>query len=222
MPIIAYLLECPKPEAAEYIKELKKIDPQAFERASFYRNIGDVDDDDWGDSEDEDAQTVKDVSPANSDENAEDKPAADVDSESSDSEPAADKPAEMKDAPAETHVIRDANVRSASAEFRAEDASGVEPERAGDTPAKSLAEHNANNSASIKEQTVSAAKASVNRSVQVAAAASSLRASQRDPAQSSASWILTLKVIFIPLAASFLILGLMWSVVNGWFERLIF
>ena len=60
-----------------------------------------------------------------------------------------------------------------------------------------------------------------NRSVRVAAA-SSIPPSQQDSAASSSSWTLILKVIFIPMAASFLILGLMWSVVNGWFERLIF
>jgi hypothetical protein len=33
---------------------------------------------------------------------------------------------------------------------------------------------------------------------------------------------LLMRIVLIPMAMSFLILGLMWSVVNGWFERLIF
>ena len=33
VPIAAYLLACPKPEATKYIKELEKIEPEAFQRA---------------------------------------------------------------------------------------------------------------------------------------------------------------------------------------------
>lgn len=39
-------------------------------------------------------------------------------------------------------------------------------------------------------------------------------------AESSAGLIV--RIVLVPMAMSFLILGLMWSVVNGWFERLIF
>jgi len=60
------------------------------------------------------------------------------------------------------------------------------------------------------------------RSAQVAAASAARLAAEADSAHRSASMSLILKSIFIPMAASVVILGLMWSVVNGWFERLIF
>jgi hypothetical protein len=33
VPVISYLLACPKPQAKKYIEELEKIDPEAVKRA---------------------------------------------------------------------------------------------------------------------------------------------------------------------------------------------
>jgi hypothetical protein len=36
VPVVNYLLVCPKPEAKQYIKELEKIDPDAVKRARIF------------------------------------------------------------------------------------------------------------------------------------------------------------------------------------------
>jgi len=52
VPIAAYLLACPTDEATEHIKELEKIEPEAFARASYLHNLGNVNsDDDWDNDE---------------------------------------------------------------------------------------------------------------------------------------------------------------------------
>ena len=231
VPIIAYLLECPKPEAAEYLKELKAIDPQAFERASFFRNIGDVDDDDdWGDEEPE-----TDSPPAEIDEPVEsnDKDANegdDTDKGDDKNTPAPEPAIEVSVDQSKPTVFRDDNVQAAShladepkrvADPEPPRTFTVAPKPATVTPARPLPKNRSINSASRDVRTGSVAAPTRNRPTQVAAA-SSLASSQQDSAEGSTSVSLVLKVIFIPLAASFLILGLMWSVVNGWFERLIF
>jgi len=247
VPILAYLLECPKPEAVEHLKELKKIDPQAFERASFYRNIGDIDDDDWGDEEPLDTESP---SPASGELNEGD--ALD--------QPAAAPAAEGNTAPTTPTVFRDDKVRAALAEvalvvegadvsknrielahaseaFHLADQPLAEPQLANvliEVPEKTVANalqpiakdsSTAGTSPSTalpQEQPRSMAEPESDRSVQQVAAASRIPSVQQDSAANSTSWALLFRVISIPIAASFLILGLMWSVVNGWFERLIF
>ena len=225
VPIIAYLLECPKPEAAEHLKELKEIDPQAFERASFYRNIGDIDDDDWGDEDpvetDSTTQAIEDSEKPNKE---------NVGSESNDEDsdiPAA-APAIKSSALPKPAVIRDDSVRTASSEVADEPESDNQSQFANayvvaqesTVPAQAATGGIKTNPASAKTRITSTPEADNDRPVQVAAA-SSIGPTQAGSADSS-SWSTMLKIIFIPMAASFLILGLMWSVVNGWFERLIF
>ena len=112
VPIIAYLLECPKPEAAEYVKELKKIDPVAFERASFYRNIGDIDDDDWGDG-----SPIETDSPPQNDANIESKGDENVNGEGDSQNEPEPMPATEADAiPTKPTVFRDEKVGTAFAE----------------------------------------------------------------------------------------------------------
>ena len=73
-----------------------------------------------------------------------------------------------------------------------------------------------------ESQPITAASPNKQQSAQVAAASAARLTAKADSARSNTSVSLILKAIFIPMAASVLILGLMWSVVNGWFERLIF
>ncbi|MDB2687391.1 hypothetical protein N9Y42_09290, partial [Mariniblastus sp.] len=258
VPILSYLLECPKPEAKEYIKELKKIDPQSFERASFYRNIGDIDDDDdWGDG---DVPVANQPPPVDADSNQESKENAskDEDDDSPTTMPATD---DTSAAPIAPTIFRDDQVKTAAAEVdlviddvdatkkqieltrvsqtshlldepepfvetELADVLMVNPKATADAPPEAIARDDSteNSSAATRlpqdKQTSSAADQRRDRSVQVAAA--SIPSAQQDTNSSSTSWISTLKVILIPMAASLLILGLMWSVVNGWFERLIF
>ena len=113
VPILSYLLECPKPEAKEYIKELKKIDPQSFERASFYRNIGDIDDDDdWGDGDVPVANQPPPVD-ADSDQESKENASKDEDDDSPTTMPATD---DTSAAPIAPTIFRDDQVKTAAAE----------------------------------------------------------------------------------------------------------
>lgn len=230
VPIVAYLLVCPKPEAAKHLEKLKKIDPQAFERASYYHNVGDIDsDDDWDND---------DIPVAGDDEGS-----ADQESKS-----------KTKPAPTETTVIQDSQVRAALSEVPWEEVDGAENSRvkvalAGEAQfvadsaepvveaqlanayisvpeakVKSaiLSGDEATKSVSAEPQTNATATPNEQLSAKVAAASAARLAAETESARSSTSMALVLKAIFIPMAASLLILGLMWSVVNGWFERLIF
>ncbi len=236
VPIVAYLLVCPKPEAAKHLEDLKKIDPQAFERASFYHNVGDIDgDDDW----DIDEVPVAGETEASPDQESE---------VSDDAEP------KVKPATTESTVIQDSKVHAALAEVPWEEVEGADNARvkfalADEAPfvagsaepvvdaqlanayisvpdAKvdaSIDSIEATTESSVdKSQATSAVSINEQRSVQVAAASAARLSADAESAQSSPSISLILKAIFIPMGASVLILGLMWSVVNGWFERLIF
>ena len=50
-PIISYLQACPDPDAAGYIDELREIDPEAVERAEMLAELDWEDDDGWGEDE---------------------------------------------------------------------------------------------------------------------------------------------------------------------------
>ena len=256
VPIFAYMLECPKPEAAKYLEELKAIDPRAFKRASFYHNIGGTDDDaGWGDDDDWGDNS----SPKADANDAQDSKVENEAPDESETVPKTD----SATAPPETSLIFDDKVKTALAEVAsvvedvdvsenrielaqssealahaseaqqlADDPSAVVDARLANayiaTPEAEIAtptettNNGATNSPSVTEpDTNSLPEPDRDPSTQVAAVSVGASADQ-DLTQTSASTSLILKVLFIPMGASFLILGLMWSVVNGWFERLIF
>lgn len=228
VPIIAYMLECPLPEAAKHLEELKKIDQEAFERASFYRNIGDIDDDDWGDD--------------------------DFSVPATDSTPVGDQPVQApktgaENVPVESTAIHDPQVHQALAEVDWDSIDGTEnsrvkvaiadspepvvdaqlagvyvvsPEAKTETTVIAPALDAATVPILAKPQTTSTAEPADPNPAQVAAASSVGLSAHQSSDQYKSSTSLILKTIFIPMGAAFLILGLMWSVVNGWFERLIF
>ena len=210
VPIIAYMLECPRPEAAKHLEELKEIDQEAFERASFYRNIGDIDDDDWGDD---------DVVIPNAESNAEPSSPAD--------QPVKAPGTDTETAPAEPTAIHDPKVRQTLAEVPWEDIDGTENSRvkvarADEAKLNVPPLDTATAPPVVKPETGAMAEPDDERTAQVAAASADRLGTSRGTDKNQASMSLVLQTIFIPMAASFLILGLMWSVVNGWFERLIF
>ena len=205
VPILEYLLVCPKPEAAAYLKELKEIDPQAYKRASYFHNIGNIDDD-WDDDDSEaDSPSTVDAQP-NEDSDQGD---ADADEDQGKSKPAPKSAIETSAAPAKPTVIHDDDVKTASH-------LADEPERIVDAQLTNTY------TVAPKRDTGTSARALPRTRPSQMAAASRVASAQQDSVESSSSLALTLKVILIPMAASLLILGLMWSVVNGWFERLIF
>ena len=236
VPIAAYLLACPTEAATKHIEELEKIEPEAFAKASYLHNLGNVDsDDDWDNDEFPVAGGVED--------SADQEPEAEDD--------AAPK-AKTKPIPTESTTIQDPKVHAALAEVPWEEVDGENTRvkvalvgeaqfiaNSTDPVEAQLAnvyinapEANANSSVvpaeatteSTKEesQPITAASPNKQQSAQVAAASAARLTAKADSARSNTSVSLILKAIFIPMAASVLILGLMWSVVNGWFERLIF
>ena len=230
VPIATYLLACPKLIAADHIASLKKIDAQAFERAGYYYNVGDIDsDDDWDNDELPVAGGAED-------------PEADEDTAPE---------AKTKPTPAESTAIQDSKVHAALAEVPWEEVDGenarvkvaligeaqliadsAEPVEAQLANAyinvpeakvrpASLVPVEETTQSTEKSQPQSTSASNEQRSAQVAAASAAGLATEANSAHST-STSLVLKAIFIPMGASVLILGLMWSVVNGWFERLIF
>ena len=236
VPIAAYLLACPTDEATEHIKELEKIEPEAFARASYLHNLGNVNsDDDWDNDEFPIAGGIEG--------SADQEPKPEDDDASKD---------DAKPTSTESTTIQDSNVHAALAEvpweevdgenarvkvalvgeaqFIADSAEPVEAQLANAyisvpeakvnlavvpveaTPQSTIEESQPNTTAAPNQQ----------QSAEVAAASAARLAAAADSAHRSTSMSLVLKAIFIPMAASILILGLMWSVVNGWFERLIF
>ena len=240
VPIATYLLACPKPIATDHIESLKKIDPQAFERAGYYYNVGNIDsDDDWdNDDWDNDALPVADAAEGSA---ADQKP---------NTEDNAAPKTETKPTPTESTTIQDSNVHAALAEVPWEDVDGENArvklalvEETQFIAAEPVEAQLANAYVNVPEakidssvvpvtaateptqeesQPASTAMSNKQRSAQVAAASAARLAAETDSAHNGTSVSLILKAIFIPMAASVLILGLMWSVVNGWFERLIF
>ena len=235
VPIAAYLLACPTDKATKHIKELEKIEPEAFAKASYLHNLGNVDsDDDWDNDELPIFGGVED--------------SADQEPEAEDATPEA----KTKPIPTESTTIQDSKVHAALAEVPWEEVDGEnarvkvalvgEAQFIADSTAPveaqlanvyiNVPEANVHSSVvsaeatteSTKEesQPVTTAPPNKQRSAQVAAATAARLAAKADSARSNTSVSLILKAIFIPMAASVLILGLMWSVVNGWFERLIF
>jgi hypothetical protein len=221
VPIITYLRACPKPEAAKYIEELKKIDAKAVERADFFLGFGDSDDD-W--DEDDDGE------PAQDDETAP-QPTISI--------PAIDEPTGQRTSllpiGPKANTVIDSRVKAALAEVasvvenvevpaeRIELAQAIdvqlpaidEATRASFTSASSTIGKTTDNSP--------AGRSFIPTQVAlVSSTATGINATIRSGAQYAGSASLLGKILLFPFAASILIFGLMWSVVNGWFERLIF
>ncbi len=193
VPIITYLRACPKPEAKKHIEELKKIDAQAVERADFYLGIGDSDDD-WNDDE----------------------PAKEKEAD--------DKTDDAKEADETPAVIVDSDVTQASFNRKSDDLDN-QPVANATANYVSVARV-APDSNTTKRENNGEPERDANTSpseLRLASASKIPSAETNTSANTSGSSIgLLVRILLIPMAMSFLILGLMWSVVNGWFERLIF
>ena len=172
VPVITYLRACPKPEAAAYIEQLEKIDPEAVERADFFLGFDDDEDED-----EEPNPPLPDKTSSNdaSDQNLEN----------------------------EAYVVQKIAVDVA------DDQAGVgkltslttQPNPSPETFVSSGADSMSSQSTPVVAQAVPTP------------AATPVVAKVPD---------LTWPIVFIPMAISILIFLLLWSVVNGWFERLIF
>ena len=215
VPVITYLRECPKPEAKAYIEELAKIDPDAVARADFFsQSLDGFGDEDDSDDETLDDQTTEEVDAAAPEES---EPAVD-----NNTQPAA--PAAQN----QSNVTESATGKKATASISQTSAKHTVrriPTEPAD--ASEVAQASATNSFESPD-VVSMAPANPAGPVSDASAdgriAQSLPTTQ-PPAPVAAIQVtrnLTLSIIFIPMAVSGLLFVVVWSVVNGWFERLIF
>jgi hypothetical protein len=212
VPVITYLRACPKPEAKEYIEELRKIDPESVQRADFFLGVGDSDDD-WDNDESEETE----------------KPPA-VEPEKKIDEPSkADAP--ISNLPKNTlasQVVRKTPLPQEPAKTMIGQTFA--------TPADALAtEFDYTRTGTTETQTMAIALSEDIKLVKTAAPPNPPReafvtqgqdvaSSSLEPAPVAAVVApnLTWQILLIPLAFSVAIFVLLWTVVNGWFERLIF
>ena len=212
VPVITYLRACPKPEAKEYIEELRKIDPESVQRADFFLGVGDSDDD-WDNDESEETE----------------KPPA-VEPEKKTDEPSkADAP--ISNLPKNTsasQVVRKIPLPQEPAKTMIGQTFA--------TPADALAtEFDYTRTGTTETQTMAIALSEDIKLVKTASPPNPPReafvtqgqdvaSSSLEPAPVAAVVApnLTWQILLIPLAFSVAIFVLLWTVVNGWFERLIF
>lgn len=216
VPVITYLRACPKPEAKQYIEELRMIDPESVQRADFFLGVGDSDDD-WDNDAPEETAPPPAVDPKK---NATPTPQAnlpisDFQKNTSASQVAKKIPIlqESKETPRNNTVT---------------------------TPVDGLAAELDNSSPPITAPYIPVivapddielvkAPAPLNplREAFVAQSEDALIPTS-ESGQSTASVVavvnpnLTWQILLIPLAFSIAIFVLLWTVVIGWFERLIF
>ena len=222
VPVITYLRACPKPEAKTYIEELRKIDPESVQRADFFLGVGD---DDWGDDEAENTEGGgEEKDSVDSGETGEG--TSESAGEESQSDDGADKYVVMK-------VALDSEEQQppppSTIASPADEPNGNES-LAGTQTVSTTANH----LPSTKTSANIVPEPNLESSALVSKTADSM-AAQSNPAQiaqsvtpsspiaaTTPSYELGWQIILIPMAASVAIFLLLWSVVNGWFERLIF
>lgn len=200
VPVITYLRACPRPEAKTYIEELAKIDPDAVRRADFFIGGFEDDEDDEDDENDAADQQV---------------PADDADSNNGDGlnaenqESGGDLPI---DSSSDSHFVLKvpAGDQSVPAFVAASDRPGQDSatnvvNESNPSPSTFVINSAADSFAEPRPEQVAQTMAP---SPPVAAVAPSAN--------------LTWSIIFVPMGICLVIFLLLWSVVNGWFERLIF
>ncbi len=196
VPVITYLRACPDPKAKKYIAELKEIDPDAVRRADFFLDFEDGADD--GDSK----KDGKEDTGAGSADGTEDLTDS-IENEQPVSTLASDRQVATvgnADVPASNpHMVRRVPII----------ATGPADEET------TVARPNPSPPALVSSNTNDTmAKAPVPDAV---ASASAPVATVQTNAMAT-----TWQIVFIPMLMSIAIFVLLWSVINGWFERLIF
>lgn len=236
VPVITYLRACPKPEAKQYIEELRKIDPESVQRADFFLGVGDSDDD-WDSDESEDDQK----------EETETQPSAETESTETEStepdKPESEKKAtklsksnlptfEFSESTSPSLVVKKipllqepVNGSITSTFATPADALAAEVDYAG----SAISETQTLLTATPEDIDLVKAPAPLNPPreafVSQTQDASISGSESGQPTATVAAAVtpnLTWQILLIPLAFSIAIFVLLWTVVNGWFERLIF
>jgi hypothetical protein len=199
VPIVSYLMACPLPEAKVHLSELEKIDPAAIQRANLFGQGFDDDEDDDVESDGENAG--EDGQESATDGEAETQADAEAKKGAADGVGEA---AKVLKVPVVTYKIplKD-RVNSAPAE--ASNISAVSEDRSDNSEKVDVA------------QATGTSSTSVSRVAQSGGADAGL-----NPPIAAMVPYLQLKIIFIPLIVSIVLFVLLWSVVSGSFQRLIF
>ena len=206
------------PLTHEYIEELRKIDPQSVQRADFFLGVGESDDE-WDDDPETEETDKEDDSKKKDD---------------SDKKDGTANQANVSD----THFVKKVAVNSSDqdnpqnstfATETDEDKAAVD----GVTTGTETIATSTDIAPPVETDANFVTTANPNSSVFVSSTADSM-AAQSAPVQVAQSVTpavpvaattpanLTWPIILIPMAISVAIFLLLWSVVNGWFERLIF
>ena len=213
VPVITYLRECPKPEAAAYITELAEIDPDAVARADFFSQSLD------GFGEDDDSD----------DELLEDQPAKETEAAAEDTAPLVDENSTI-DSPElqgqsrtpplssqETFAVSQTSTKHTVRRIPTEPSNSDEIAQAATNPFDStnvatMIPAAAANPAAAPAEVASGGSVAPSIAAQPTAPVAAMQVTRK----------LTLAIIFIPMAVSVVLFVVLWSVVSGWFERLIF
>ncbi len=218
-PVINYLRACPRPEAAGYIEELRKIDPDAVRRADFFQEYGAAEFSEFGGDEIEELDDIEDVDDIEESNDAEPQslPAAGGEGSADNETPSETFTALIQKtavAGDTSHVVRKVPVTPTPGpeidEARNGQANPIDAVSVRET-ATSLAAGSTNPSSSTRSSSSPIAPTTVAENGPVVAPIAAVT-----PAN------LLAKVILLPMVISILLFLLLWSVLSGWFERLIF
>ncbi|MGI9516244.1 MAG: hypothetical protein ACR2NP_04295 [Pirellulaceae bacterium] len=213
-PIISYLQACPKPEAKTYIVELREIDPDAAKRADMLADLdwGD-EDDDWGDEEDDTSSEEK-VSDKNDPGDNDQVTEQETNAAGGEGESRAAEPSGKSGGGSDSSGPSDADQNPS--------ANGQIPQIYDDGEPSS---NQANTAAATYVSTGSPEPPAPQLSPVTGTAEDQLaqRTQSTPPAAIISAGNPSRPVmILVALGICILIFVLLWSVLNGWFERLIF
>ncbi len=239
VPIVAFLMASPEPRAKEHLAELKKIDPGSIERAELFGGGFDDDEDDDSDVEREDAG----VQPQ-SQSNANDEPSDSIGFVSTqqvddDLDPFAELEQMITDGRQPTRAITmPSKLQSRHKSFKVP----LVTDMAGETssvatlPAVAIPAMTTDEAVTLDQSNIAAgdegvadlsaaqnapSPSPVALTAETASAAPPVAAVSPVTPVASVPY-LTLKIILIPFLCSIVLFFLLWSVVNGSFQRLIF
>ena len=236
VPIVAFLMASPEPRAKEHLAELKKLDPGSIERAELFGGGFDDDEDDDSDVEREGA----DVEPqSQSNLNIESPTSVSFVSAApveSDQDPFAELDQEINDDRLKTKAgAMQTKLQSRHTSFKVPLGSGLASANSSvaTLPAVAMPVEPADNAGTLDQSNVALADGEVTdlsaspNAASSAPVALAAETGSTPPPVAAATPVaavpyLTLKIIVIPFVCSVVLFFLLWSVVNGSFQRLIF
>ena len=215
VPVITYLQECPLPEAKKHLAALKEIDPVAYKQASFFSI-------DFGDADDSEEMT-------------DDSEEMTADSEEMTAKTkVVDEPSQSQDASQTDAMSRGSTEATVPADAETPDQSRLPAVPVDQTYVVRKVDLDDDEIAVTAGNDIeygSTASMDSTRNARVVSSTPPVLASAAESSQVNAPLAsgatggpvnLTWQIILFPMAASLVLLMLLWSVVSGWFERLIF